>query len=261
MHIPFFQVDAFTHQPFKGNPAGICLLDTPISDGMMQSIAMENNVAETAFLQSGPGGYNLRWFSPKREMPLCGHATLATAHILWQTGREPQGKPLAFETLSGTLTATQQDGWIALDFPARAIERRAVPESLEQHFAGAYLDIAYSVDRYIVELPSAAAVRAFAPDAPFLQQYRLVITSLAEKDSPYDFVSRYFAQPVGVQEDAVTGTAHCSLATWWSQRLNKTNFFAYQASPRGGELKISLLGDRVSLSGQAVTVIEGRIDI
>ncbi|HVV03963.1 MAG TPA: PhzF family phenazine biosynthesis protein [Puia sp.] len=291
MNIPFYQVDAFTHQPFKGNPAAICLLDTPISDTLMQAIAVENNLAETAFLifnpsvqrestfglkmaNDGPSGnrplagflprseeYSLRWFSPKKEMPLCGHATLATAHILWQTGREPHDKPLRFHTLSGILTATRQDDWIELDFPARNNEHRPIPEELEQLFPGGYLDIVYSVDRYMVELPSAAAVRAFTPDAPFLQQHRLVITSRTEKDSPYDFISRYFAHPVGVPEDPVTGTAHCSLATYWAQRLNKTTFFAYQASPRGGELKISLRGHRVSLSGEAVTVIEGTIDI
>ncbi|MBN8854608.1 MAG: hypothetical protein BGO55_22005 [Sphingobacteriales bacterium 50-39] len=269
MNIPFYQVDAFTHQPFKGNPAAICLLDTPITDPLMQAIAIENNLAETAFLISSPvvgssprpEGYSLRWFSPKKEMPLCGHATLATAHILWETGREPHGKPLQFDTLSGILTATQQDGWIELDFPARNNEHRPVPKELEQLFPGGYLDIVYSVDRYIVELPSAAAVRTFTPDAPFLRQHRLVITSTAEKHTPYDFISRYFAHPVGVPEDPVTGTAHCSLATYWAQRLKKTTFFAYQASPRGGELRISLRNDRVSLSGEAVTVIEGTIDI
>ena len=277
MNIPFYQVDAFTHQPFKGNPAAICLLETPLADALLQSIAIENNLAETAFVIPSPAvgslsshvagsslrpeGYSLRWFSPKKEMPLCGHATLATAHILWETGREPQGKPIQFDTLSGILTATQQDGWIELDFPARNNEYRPISEELEQLFPDGYLDIVYSVDRYIVELPSAAAVRTFVPDAPFLRQHRLVITSAAEKDTPYDFISRYFAHPVGVPEDPVTGTAHCSLATYWARRLKKTTFFAYQASPRGGELKISLRGDRVSLSGEAVTVIEGRIDI
>ncbi|HVU58850.1 MAG TPA: PhzF family phenazine biosynthesis protein [Puia sp.] len=270
MKIPFYQVDAFTHQPFKGNPAAICLLDTPLSDPLLQSIAIENNLAETAFVISSPvagllprpEGYSLRWFSPKKEMPLCGHATLATAHILWETGREPKGKPLQFHTLSGILTATQREyGWIELDFPARDNEYRPIPEGLEQLFPDGYVDIVYSVDRYMVELPSAAAVRAFTPDAPFLQQHRLVITSSADEDTPYDFISRYFAHPVGVPEDPVTGTAHCSLATYWARRLNKTSFFAYQASPRGGELKIALKGDRVSLSGQAVTVIEGIIDI
>jgi predicted PhzF superfamily epimerase YddE/YHI9 len=259
MNIPFYQVDAFTRQPFKGNPAAICLLDTPISDVLMQSIASENNVAETAFLSSGSDGYTLRWFSPIREMPLCGHATLATAHILWQTGKVVQGKPITFDTLSGKLTAAQKDGWIELDFPARHYERCPVPVGLENVFPDGYLDVVYSVDRFIVELPSAAAVRNFFTDGPFVREHRLVITSKAE--APYDFISRYFAHPVGVPEDAVTGTAHCSLAVWWADRLNKNDFFAYQASPRGGELKISLRGERVLLSGEAVTVIEGTIDI
>jgi predicted PhzF superfamily epimerase YddE/YHI9 len=236
-------------------------LDKAISDRLLQSIAVENNLAETAFLLPRAEGYSLRWFSPKKEMPLCGHATLATAHILWETGREPEGKPLRFDTLSGILTATRQDDWIELDFPARSYEHRPIPEELRELFPAGFVDAVYSMDRYIVELSSPEAVRTFIPDAPFLRQHRLVITSTAEKDTPYDFISRYFAHPVGVPEDPVTGTAHCSLAVYWAQRLERTSFFAYQASPRGGEMKVSLLGDRVSLSGEAVTVIEGRIDI
>lgn len=261
MNFPFYQVDAFTNQPFKGNPAGVCLLGTPVTDHLLQSIAAENNHLETAFLLETPEGYHLRWFSPKLEMPLCGHATLATAHILWETGREPKGKMLSFQTLSGVLTATHQDGWIWLDLPARNNEARLLPAALEKLFAGSHVHSAYSVDRYIVELSSAAQVRDFEPDADLLKDHRCVITSRGEEGGPYDFISRYFAVPVGFVEDHVTGTVHCSLAPYWAARLGKLEFFAYQASPRGGELKVTLKGDRVLLSGEAVTVMEGKINI
>ncbi len=260
MNIPFYQVDAFTHQPFKGNPAGVCLLETPMTDRLLRSIATENSHLEIAFLLNTPDGYNLRWFSPRIEMPLCGHATLATAHVLWELGLEPKEKILQFHTLSGTLTATQQDGWIELDFPARSSEPRPTPAELQTLFPSRK-NVVYSVDRYIVELSSPAEVRNFIPDTRLLKDHRCVITSRGEENSPYDFISRYFAIPVGFVEDHVTGTAHCSLAPYWAERLDKQDFFAYQASPRGGELKITLTGDRVLLSGEAVTIMEGKINI
>jgi len=258
MHIPFYQVDAFTSQSFKGNPAGVCLLDMPVTDHLLRSIAAENSHLEIAFLLDTTEGYHLRWFSPRMEMPLCGHATLATAHILWELGLQPKERTLQFHTLSGMLTAAQHDGWIELDLPARTNEPRPLPAELQTLFPG-NKNTVYSVDRYIVELSSAAEVRDFIPDAHLLKDHRCVITSRGEDHSPYDFISRYFAVPVGFTEDHVTGTAHCSLAPYWAERLGKTTFFAYQASPRGGELKITLHDDSVSLQGQAVTVMEGRI--
>jgi len=261
MNIPFYQVDAFTSQPFKGNPAGVCLLEMPVTDHLLQSIAAENSHVETAFLLHTSEGYRLRWFSPLIEMPLCGHATLATAHILWETGLEPADAPLRFGTHSGVLTATREEGWIGLDLPARRHAACEMPPELEQLFSGRYVNVVYSVDRFIVELSSAAAVRDFVPDSALLKNYRCVITARGEDEGPYDFISRYFALPVGFLEDPVTGTAHCSLAPYWAERLGKKALFAYQASPRGGELKIVLTGDRVLLSGEAVTVIEGRINI
>jgi len=260
MNIPFYQVDAFTHQPFKGNPAGVCLLQSPVMDPLLRSIAAENPHLEIAFLLDTGDGYNLRWFSPRMEMPLCGHATLATAHILWELGLEPKDKILQFHTLSGLLTAGQKDGWIELDFPARSHEPRPMPAELQTLFPG-YNNAVYSVDRYIVELPSAGEVRDFVPDTHLLKDHRCVITSKGEDGGPYDFISRYFAVPVGFVEDHVTGTAHCSLAPYWAERLSKQEFFAYQASPRGGELKITLRGDRVLLKGEAVTIMEGRITL
>jgi PhzF family phenazine biosynthesis protein len=261
MNIPFYQVDAFTSRPFSGNPAGVCLLETPVTDHLLQSIAAENSHLETAFLLRQPGGYQLRWFSPLMEMPLCGHATLATAHILWETGRAPSGQALQFDTLSGVLTATADKGWIGLDLPMRSHTACVVPSELQQSFPGGYRNIVYSVDRYIVELNTAAEVRDFVPDIQLLQKHRCVITARGEEGGPYDFISRYFALPVGFLEDHVTGTAHCSLAPYWAERLGKQEFFACQASPRGGELKIHLQQDRVVLQGEAVTIMEGRITI
>jgi PhzF family phenazine biosynthesis protein len=261
MNIPFYQVDAFTNRPFSGNPAGVCILEMPMADHLLQSIAAENSHLETAFLLRTPEGYRLRWFSPLMEMPLCGHATLATAHILWETGWEPADKPLRFATHSGVLTATREDGWIGLDLPARRHAACEMPPELEQLFSGRYVNVVYSVDRFIVELASAAAVRDFVPDSALLKKYRCVITARGEDEGPYDLISRYFAVPVGFLEDPVTGTAHCSLAPYWAERLGKKELFAYQASRRGGELKIILTGDRVLLSGEAVTVLEGKIHL
>lgn len=261
MQMKFFQVDAFTNRPFKGNPAGVCLLEDMPRDGELKAIAAENNLAETAFLLPEANGYHLRWFSPLVEMTLCGHATLAGAHVLWETGLVPPGETIRFYTLSGELTARREAGWITLDFPARNNDAAALPASLEMLFKDSMVHTAYSVDRYIVELSTAAAVAGFVPDRQVLAPYRCVITARGEEGTPYDFISRYFAGPVGIDEDPVTGSAHCSLATYWAERLHKNEFFAYQASPRGGELKVVLKGNRVLLKGEAVTVIAGVFSI
>ncbi|WP_143306634.1 PhzF family phenazine biosynthesis protein [Chitinophaga vietnamensis] len=255
MQIRFFQADAFTQQPFKGNQAGVCLLEEMLPDETLLHIAAENNLSETAFLLRQRDEYLLRWFTPAVEVALCGHGTLAAAHVLWQTAAVPADEMIRFHTLSGLLTAKQQPGgWIGLDFPARVIEEVDAPGALKAIFPDA-VQISYSVDRYIIELPDDAAVRNYQPDFNALKPYRTVIT--ARGKAPYDFVSRYFAGPVGISEDPVTGTAHCSLATYWAAHLGKNEFFAYQASPRGGELQVELQGDRVLLRGQAVTVIDG----
>ncbi|NLU90338.1 PhzF family phenazine biosynthesis protein [Chitinophaga sp. Ak27] len=260
MNIPYFQVDAFTRVPFKGNPAGICLLEAMPDDTLLTAIAAENNLSETAFLLPEGAGYRLRWFSPLVEIPLCGHATLASAHMLWENGLALQGAPISFYTLSGTLTAYQEDGWIVLDFPARSHEPATLPDALKPLFKEA-VQVTYSVDRYIVELPSGGAVATFVPDPAILRSYRCIITGKADAATPYDFISRYFAGPVGVDEDPVTGSAHCSLASYWAERLHKNEFLAWQASKRGGELKVTLRGDRVLLKGEAVTVLKGQFSI
>ncbi|MBS0030784.1 PhzF family phenazine biosynthesis protein [Chitinophaga sp. 22321] len=261
MQIRFFQVDAFTNQPFKGNPAGVCLLESMPEDHILTSIAAENNLAETAFLLPENDGYRLRWFSPLVEIPLCGHATLASAHVLWETGIIPVTSTIPFYTMSGLLTATRHNDWIELDFPARNSEPAVLPQGWESMFDDNVVNVAYSVDRYLVELASAAAVADFAPDKRLLATNKCVITARGAAGSPYDFVSRFFATPIGIDEDPVTGSAHCSLATYWAARLHKNEFFAYQSSQRGGELKVILQGNRVLLLGQAITVIEGTFRI
>ncbi|WP_160710894.1 PhzF family phenazine biosynthesis protein [Chitinophaga solisilvae] len=261
MNIRFFQVDAFTGKPFKGNPAGVCILDAPLPDSTLQSIAAENNLPETAFLSKESDGYRLRWFTPTVEMKLCGHATLASAHVLWENNLETPDKVLQFHTLSGLLTAAKRGQRIELDFPASGQEPVVLPVALRQLFKDNYVNATYSTDRYIVELPSAEAVTGFIPDFHLLEQYRCVITAKGAPDSPYDFISRYFAVPLGVNEDPVTGSAHCCLATYWAPLLGKQEFFAYQASPRGGEMKVILQGSRVLMQGEAVTVISGTYHI
>ncbi|MCW3465245.1 PhzF family phenazine biosynthesis protein [Chitinophaga nivalis] len=257
MQIPFFQVDAFTNQPFKGNPAAVCLLESMPDDQQLQHIAAENNLAETAFILPLAAGYQLRWFTPVAEVSLCGHATLASAHVLWESGRVPAAAPITFHTLSGPLTAIRQDSRITLNFPARGNEPVVLPANLQQLFGNDYVHAAYSFDRYIVELSSGEAVAAFKPDRELLGDVLCVVTGKAAPDSAYDFVSRFFAVPIGVDEDPVTGSAHCSLAPYWAERLQKNNFLAYQASARGGELQVVLDNERVFLSGEAVTIING----
>lgn len=262
MNIRFFQVDAFTNKPFTGNPAGVCLLETPLPDETMLAIAAENNLSETAFLLKQADGYSLRWFTPRVEIALCGHATLASAHVLWSNGLEPRDIPLRFHTVrSGLLTAAGKEQLIELDFPARTYEQVVLPTALRQLFQDNYSNAVYSHDRYIVELLSAGAVAAFEPDFQLLASYPVVITAPGDNDSPYDFVSRYFAVPLGVNEDPVTGSAHCCLAQYWADKLGKTTFRAYQASARGGELEVQLQGDRVLLRGEAVTVISGTFHV
>lgn len=261
MSIRFFQVDAFTNQPFKGNPAGVCLLNSMPDDKTLAAIAGENNLAETAFLLPEQDGYRLRWFSPLVEISLCGHATLASAHVLWEIGLVPRTDTIHFYTLSGLLTATYQDGWITLNFPAREHAPAVLPEAWQSMFDQEIINVAYSVDRYIVELSSAEAVASFIPDRQLLLAHKCIITAKGAANTPYDFVSRFFAGPIGVDEDPVTGSAHCSLAPYWAERLHKTAFFAYQASPRGGELQVIWQDDRVLLKGQAITVIDGTFHI
>lgn len=257
MGCPLYLIDAFAAAPFTGNPAAVVVLDRESDEAWLQDLAMEMNQAETAYVRAVDGGWSLRWFTPLAEVDLCGHATLASAHALWSTDRA--AGPIAFHTRSGVLTCVQTDGLIALDFPA--IETTAIDNAaLRALFPHARW---YGRTRFdwFVELESEAAVRGYAPDLPgitALGERGLIVTARSESDGQ-DFVSRFFGPQVGVPEDPVTGSAHCALALYWSARLGRYELTGYQASRRGGFVKIILEGDRVKLIGSATTVLSGSL--
>lgn len=259
MAIPFFHVDAFTDQPFKGNQAGVCLPGKELDRGLMQEIAGEMNLAETAFVRKEGDRFRLQWFTPEVELPLCGHGTLATAHILWEQGLLAVEEEAVFDTWSGLLTVKRLAGqWLELNFPAFESRVSALPAALTSLFPNP-LEVLYTNDRYLIELDGENKIREFVPDFEKLKQDRVIITSKADKDSSFDFVSRYFAVPVGVPEDPVTGSAHCSLGPYWSEKLKKNGLLAYQASGRGGVLKVRVEKDRVFLAGKAITLVKGQL--
>ena len=254
------QVDAFTSEAFRGNPAGVCLLEEPREDGWMQRVAAEMNLAETAFLRRrGDGAYDLRWFTPIAEVDLCGHATLGSAHVLWESGELPPTETARFHTKSGLLTAGLRDGWIELDFPATPEETVEPPAGLLDALGATARHVGQSRFDYLVELDSEEAVAGLRPDFDRLAKFRTrgVIATAPSASPPHDFVSRFFAPAYGIDEDPVTGSAHCCLAPFWSRRLGKDTLLARQISARGGVLKLRVAGDRVFLSGQAITVIRG----
>ncbi|HSS48011.1 MAG TPA: PhzF family phenazine biosynthesis protein [Thermoanaerobaculia bacterium] len=261
MSLDLYTVDAFADRAFAGNPAAVCLLPEPRDAEWMQSVAREMNLSETAFLNPQDGGWSLRWFTPAIEIELCGHATLASAHVLWRSGRLAAGETARFHTLSGVLTAEQQGDWIELDFPARTAPEAEPPEGLVDLMGTAPVFVGRSRSDYLLELPSEEAVRAAAPDPGRLAALplRSVVVTARAAAGPYDIVSRFFAPGAGVYEDPVTGSAHCTLGPYWAQRLGKTELLAYQASARGGVLRVRVLGERVRLGGQAVTILEGRL--
>jgi PhzF family phenazine biosynthesis protein len=256
-----YQVDAFADRPFGGNPAAVCFLTAPREASWMQSVAREMNLSETAFLHPQDGGWSLRWFTPAIEVELCGHATLASAHVLWQSGRLAPGQTARFHTLSGVLTAEQQGDWIELDFPARTAPAAEAPAGLVDLIGAAPVFVGKSRYDYLLELPSEAAVRSSAPDSRRLAALpvRGVIITARAAAEPYDIVSRFFAPGSGVDEDPVTGSAHCTLGPYWTPRLGKSELLAYQASARGGVLRVRVAGERVRLGGQAVTILAGRL--
>lgn len=262
MVTPLIQVDAFTDRRFAGNPAAVALLDGPADPAWMQAVAAEMNLSETAFLvRQGEGRYQLRWFTPTVEIDLCGHATLASAHVLWTEEREA-ADVLAFDTRSGELRARRLDGGgIELDFPANAATDAAVEESIIAALAVKPVRTAVTDNGWVLlELATAAEVRAAAPDFAGLGRCGsniYVITAPGDGDA--DIVSRVFGPAYGIPEDPVTGAAHCLLATWWWHRVGKDRIEAEQASPRGGRMTVVLDGDRVRLRGTAVTVLRGEL--
>jgi PhzF family phenazine biosynthesis protein len=252
-----FQVDAFTDKPFSGNPAGVCIVPEPKEEGWMQNVAREMNLSETAFLYRQADGYNLRWFTPAVEVDLCGHATLASAHILWEVGYLEPGEQARFHTRSGLLTADRKGAWIEMNFPAQPEEPASAPPGLIEALGVPVKYIGKSKFDYLVEVDSEEIVRSAKPDFSLLATVTVrgvIVTSLASSKN-YNFVSRFFAPQVGINEDPVTGSAHCTLSPFWSKRLGKDELVGYQASMRGGMVRVRLSGDRVYLGGQAVTVM------
>ena len=256
------QVDAFTSAPFRGNPAAVCVLQATRSDDWMRAVAREMNLSETAFLERRPDGWTLRWFTPQVEVDLCGHATLASAHVLWEDGLAERAERLRFHTRSGWLEARREPDGIVLDFPAVRAEEAAVPRPLLAAL-GVAAPVATARNRMdaLVQLGTAAEVRALAPDFGALAAVdaRGVIVTAPADDGEHDFISRFFAPAVGVNEDPVTGSAHCCLGPWWAERLGRSELRAYQASARGGALSVRVRGERVELVGEAVTVMRGEL--
>ncbi len=277
MQLTVIQVDAFTHKPFAGNPAAVCVTDGPLEENLMRAIAAEMNLSETAFLHRDPSkdAYNLRWFTPAIEVDLCGHATLASAHVLWSEGHLPAGKTAIFNTQSGQLSAEQKaDGWIELNFPAQPVrEAYVMPQLIESLCChGNIRTVTKSSANYLVEVHSESALRTMKPNFEEMKKLPVqgVIVTATADDESYDFVSRYFAPSAGIDEDPVTGSAHSSLAPYWQAKLGKSEMLAQQISERGGVLQVRCLlensntstdteNNRIKMSGQAVTVLKGEL--
>jgi PhzF family phenazine biosynthesis protein len=262
MSVPIFQIDAFTSEAFRGNPAAVCLLTDPAPEDWMQNVAAEMNLAETAFVVAGGDAFGLRWFTPKVEVDLCGHATLAAAHALWESGRIRRDIIVHFDTKSGRLSARSDDDWIELDFPSTPEAPVAAPEGMLDAL-GVATPVYVGLNRfdYLVEVADEGILRRLAPDFASLRslEVRGVIVTSRASTAGVDFVSRFFAPGAGIDEDPVTGSAHCCLAPYWSPRLGKTEFVAHQLSARRGVLRVRLAGDRVKLLGQAITVFRGEL--
>lgn len=256
-----FQVDAFTDEPFKGNPAAVCLMQDTESADWMQSLAAEMNLSETAFLLPEGGGWRLRWFTPKTEVQLCGHATLASAMVLFTTRPALRDGLIRFQTLSGELQARWVGGKIALDFPAMHPAPAAVGPELEAALGTPLIQAVNAGDYSLYEAEDAKAVRGLAPDYAALAECATpeVIVTAHSDDPAFDFISRFFAPQLGINEDPVTGSAHCLLAPYWAGKLGKASFNAYQASERGGSLQVQLEGDRVELLGSATLIFMGEL--
>jgi predicted PhzF superfamily epimerase YddE/YHI9 len=259
MNIPLFIVDAFTSRPFSGNPAAVCLLAEERPDSWMQSVGAEMNLSETAFVRPVAGGFSLRWFTPTVEVDLCGHATLASAHVLWETGRLAPDTAARFSTRSGWLTAVRRGGEIEMDFPARPPVQAELPLILATDFAISPLWTGRNGMDYFFEVESEAAVREVWPvfASLALRDIRGVIITAKSASPEFDFVSRFFAPGSGIDEDPVTGSAHCALGPYWGVKLGKVQMRGYQASARGGVVGVRLDGERVHLSGTAVTTVRG----
>lgn len=261
MRVAIFQVDAFAKRRFAGNPAAVMPMDSFPDDSLMQAIAAENNLAETAFLVPDGDDYRLRWFTPTVEVPLCGHATLASAAVVMER-LEPGRSSVTFHSASGPLIIRRADTGYIMDFPVRLSERVDIPPALAEALGVAPIEVYANEFNYLVLLESAKVLRQLAPDMPAIARLdRTGVIVTAPGDEGYDFISRYFAPAKGIPEDPVTGGAHTMLTPYWAKRLGKTEFRAFQASPRGGEIICRLLGDRIEMEGSCVFYLEGHAEI
>ncbi len=258
MNVPIYQVDAFSSKLFGGNPAAICPLDGWLPDATLQSIAAENNLAETAYYIRKNGGFHIRWFTPGVEVDLCGHATLAAAHVIMEIRKEAKQGRVAFDSKSGELVVTRESDLYALDFPTRPPLETTFDEKLFEAL-GARPKLVMAARDYLCVFDTEAEVRAVKPNMEKLAAVDQFATIITAPGTDCDFVSRFFAPAQGIPEDPVTGSAHCTLIPYWASRLGKTKLFARQVSPRGGELWCEHRGDRVTIAGRAVKYLEGTI--
>ena len=256
-------VDAFTAEPFQGNPAAVCLLRQEATESWMQAVAAEMNLSETAFVRRrADGDFSIRWFTPTVEMPLCGHATLASAHVLWEEELASREQPITFHARSGLLTARREADWICLDFPALPVEECAAPGGLSEALGCRALSTHRNQSgTYLVEVDSERTVQELQPDIAQLRNQDFgvcIVTARSDSDS-CDFVSRFFGPGIGIDEDPITGAAHCSLGPYWAERLGKIELVGHQLSRRGGIIRVRVQGDRVDILGQALTVVRAEM--
>jgi PhzF family phenazine biosynthesis protein len=259
MRVPIIQVDAFTAIPFAGNPAAVCILPVPRDDEWMHNVAREMNLSETAFLHPNGDGYQLRWLTPAVEVDLCGHATLAAAHVLWEDSHLKPGETARFHTRSGLLTCERRDGWIEMNFPAKFAAAADPPPQLAAALGSELKFVGRNQFDYLAEVADEKTLRSLQPNHHLLRELPVRGVIVTSRSAEYDFVSRFFAPGAGVDEDPVTGSAHTALAPFWAERLGKNEMTGFQASRRGGVVKVRVDGNRVHLSGQAVTVLRGEL--
>lgn len=259
MSVHIVQVDAFTSVPFAGNPAAVCVMAAPADETWMRNVAREMNLSETAYLHPEGDGYKLRWLTPAVEVDLCGHATLASAHVLWEDGHLAPEQPARFHTRSGLLSCRKNGDWIEMDFPAKREQPAEAPPEMAAALGADILYVGKNQFDYLVEVADEATLRALKPNHYLLKQLPVRGVIATARSTDYDFVSRFFAPGSGIDEDPVTGSAHTALAPFWGARLGKTEMTGFQASERGGVVKVRLAGDRVILSGQAVTILRGEL--
>lgn len=264
MKARIIQVDAFTDEPFKGNPAGVCLLHERPTDSWMQSVAMEMNLSETAFVWPKNKEYGIRYFTPVREVPLCGHATLSSAHVLWEDRLVPQSEKITFRACDDTFHARREEGWICFDYPAYTVVETKIPDGLEDAIGKKPCSTwKGGLGGYLLELDSEPTIRGLEPDMTNLREgkYGQIIATARSDSKSFDFVSRFFWPEAGIDEDPVTGAAHCSLGPFWSKRLHKTDLLGFQASRRGGMVRVRVREDRVDILGHAVTIFRGEMAV